>query len=218
MGYFLLPKGLYEDIEGMMLNFWWGQKNQESKMAWLSWSRMCKSKLESGMGFHDLYAFNLAMLAKQGWRMLENPTSLMALMYKARYFPNGDILNASIGSNPSYAWRSIHKSIEILQQGTRWRVGNGKTIHIWDDRWLPTPTTYKVISPRKDFGDFPIVSALVDQDTRRWRKDIFDRVFLGFEVEKIISIPIPHYPQEDQLIWVGNKKRNLHSEKCIFFG
>ena len=70
-------------------------------MAWVSWSRMCKSKLEGGIGFRDLYAFNLAMLAKQGWRMLENPTSLMALMYKARYFPHGDIL--SISSNSSYA-------------------------------------------------------------------------------------------------------------------
>ena len=29
MGCFLLPKGLREDIEGMMRNFWWGQKNQE---------------------------------------------------------------------------------------------------------------------------------------------------------------------------------------------
>ena len=25
MGYFLLPKSLYEDLEGMMRNFWWGQ-------------------------------------------------------------------------------------------------------------------------------------------------------------------------------------------------
>ena len=143
-------------------------------MAWVSWSRMCKSKLEGGMGFRDLYDFNLAMLAKQGWRMLENPASLMVRMYKVRYFPNGDILNASIGSNPSYAWRSIHKSIKIILQGTRCRVGNGKTIHIWDDRWLPTSTTYKVISLWKDFGDFPMVLALIDQDTRRWRKDILD--------------------------------------------
>ncbi|XP_075633558.1 putative mitochondrial protein AtMg00310 [Castanea sativa] len=175
-------------------------------MAWVSWSRMCKSKLEGGMGFRDLYAFNLAMLAKQGWRMLENPASLMACMYEARYFPNGDILNASIGSNLYYAWRSIHKSIEIIQPGTRWRVGNGKTIHIWDDRWLPTPSTYKVISPRKDFGDFPMLLALIDQDTRRWRKDILDKIFFAFEVGNILSIPIPHYPQEDQLIWVKNKK------------
>ena len=33
MGYFLLPKGLCEDLEGMMRNFWWGQRNQETKMA-----------------------------------------------------------------------------------------------------------------------------------------------------------------------------------------
>ena len=64
---------------------------------------MCKSKLEGGMGFRDLYDFNLAMLAKQGWRMLENPALLMVRMYKVRYFPNGNILNASIGNNPSYA-------------------------------------------------------------------------------------------------------------------
>ena len=36
------------------------------KNVMVSWSRMCKSKLEGKMGFCDLYAFNLAMLAKQG--------------------------------------------------------------------------------------------------------------------------------------------------------
>ena len=39
---------------------------------------MCKAKKEGGMGFKDLQAFNLAMLAKQGWRMHEEPSSLMA--------------------------------------------------------------------------------------------------------------------------------------------
>ena len=37
MGCFLLPKGLCEEIEGMMRNFWWGQRNNESKMAWVGW-------------------------------------------------------------------------------------------------------------------------------------------------------------------------------------
>ena len=115
-------------------------------------------------------------------------------MYKARYFPNRDILNASLGNTPSYAWRSICKSIEIIQEGTRWRVGNGKTIHIWDNRRLPTPTTYKVIYPRKDFGDFAMVLALIVQDIRRWRKESLDRIFLAFKVENIFSILIPYYP------------------------
>ena len=84
---------------------------------------MCKAKREAGMGFRDLQAFNLAMLANQGWWMLEEPSSLMAHLYKEKYFPNCDFLGASIGSNPSYAWRSIHKSLDVLKQGTRWRVG-----------------------------------------------------------------------------------------------
>ena len=61
-----------------------------------------------------------------------------------------------------------------------------------------------------------MVLALIDQDTRRWRKDILDRIFLGFEVENILSIPIPHYPQEDQLIWVGNKK-GIFTVKSAYF-
>ena len=98
-------------------------------MAWMGWSKICKSKLEGGMGFRDIQFFNLAMLAKQGWRMLSNPSSLMAHLYKANYYPNGDVLNASLGS-PSYAYKSIHKSLEVIKQGTRLRVGNGKMIHI----------------------------------------------------------------------------------------
>ena len=161
------------------------------------------------MGFRDLQAFNLAMLAKQGWRLHEEPSSLMARLYKAKYFPNCDVLSTNLGSNPSYAWRSIHKSFKVLKQGTRWKVGNGKMIHIWDDKWLPTPTTYKAISPPKDFGDFPMVSALTDVETRRWRKDRLDSIFLPFEVETILSIPISYHLPEDSIIRVGNNK-------CIF--
>lgn len=36
MSCFQLPKSLYEDIEGMMRRFWWGQREQESKIAWVS--------------------------------------------------------------------------------------------------------------------------------------------------------------------------------------
>ena len=167
---------------------------------------MCRAKREGGMGFRDLQAFNLAMLAKQGLRMLEEPSSLMARFYKAKYFSNCDVLGASIGSNPSYAWRSINKSLEVLKQGTRWRVGNGKLVHIWDDKWLPTPTTYKVISPPKDFGDFPMVSSLIDEDTKMWRMDRLIEIFFPFEVNTILNIPLSHHLPKDSIIWVGNKK------------
>ena len=128
---------------------------------------MCKSKLRGGMGFRNLQAFNLTMLAKQGWRLLSNPHSLVARIYKAKYFPHGDVLNSQLGSNPSYAWRSIFNGLEVIKRGTRWRVGNGKVIHIWEDKWLPTPSTFKVISPPRIFSDFPMVSTFIDSESRR---------------------------------------------------
>ncbi|XP_075645356.1 uncharacterized protein LOC142616374 [Castanea sativa] len=65
MGCFLLLKGLLKDIEGMMSRLWWGQKTQERKVHWLSWPKLCMPKSMEGIGFRDLYSFNLAMLAKQ---------------------------------------------------------------------------------------------------------------------------------------------------------
>ena len=147
MSCFLLPQCLCDEIESMVRNFWRGHRQQETKMCWVNWKTMCKSKAQGGMGFRNLQAFNKAMLAKQLWRILQNPNSLVARVLKARYFPNGDILNANLGSSPSYSWRSIHSSLDVIRKGTHWRVGNGKLIHIWDDKWLPILSTYKVISP-----------------------------------------------------------------------
>ena len=94
-------------------------------MAWVSWKK-CKSKLYGGMGFRNLQAFNLALLAKQGWQILTHPNSLVARVYKAKYFTYDDILSSNIGSNPSYAWRSIHNSLRVLKEGLDGEWGTAK--------------------------------------------------------------------------------------------
>ena len=80
---------------------------------------MCKSKFHGRMGFRDLQAFNLAMLAEQGWQILTNPNSIVARVFKAKYFPHDDILSSEKGCSPSYAWRSIHNSLEVIWMGIR---------------------------------------------------------------------------------------------------
>ena len=51
MSYFQLPQGLCEDLESMTRNFWWGQKQHESKMAWVGWKQMCYPKSKGGLRF-----------------------------------------------------------------------------------------------------------------------------------------------------------------------
>ena len=124
----------------------------------------------------------------------------MARVYRAKYFPYDNILSAKLGSNLGYAWRSIFNSLEVIRKGTRWWVGNGKRIHIWEDKWLPTPTTHKVISTPRAFEDFSMVSSLIDENTKWWKPDLVNSLFLHFEANEILKIPLSHNLPEDSLI------------------
>ena len=102
-------------------------------MAWVSWEKLCTPKVEGGMGFRDLKAFNLALLAKQGWRILKNPNSLVHRVYKVNYFAKDSFFQAQLGRRPSYAWRSIMAAKEVIVKGYWWNIGNGQRVNFRDD-------------------------------------------------------------------------------------
>lgn len=54
------------------------------------------------MGFRDFSSFNQIVIAKQGWRLLQFPESLIAKILKARYFKQTNFLGASAGFNILY--------------------------------------------------------------------------------------------------------------------
>jgi hypothetical protein len=58
-----------------------------SKIHWMFWERMGRSKAVGGLGFRDLVLFNQALLAKPGWRLIQNPYSLSAQIIQAKYHP-----------------------------------------------------------------------------------------------------------------------------------
>ena len=97
MSCFRLPKGLCEQINATVRKFWWGCKAGERKTCWVSWSEMTKPRYMGGLGFRDVELFNLALLARQAWRILQSPESLSSRILKARYFPNKDFLSAELG-------------------------------------------------------------------------------------------------------------------------
>ena len=114
MSCFLLPKNLCEELTSVIRQFWWGQTGSEKKIAWLNWETMCPPKNRGGLGFRDLRSFNLALLAKQGWRLLTNSNTLFSQVYKAKYFPHCNFTKATLGRSPSYAWRSLMAAQNIV--------------------------------------------------------------------------------------------------------
>jgi hypothetical protein len=125
MACFGILKSLCDDISQMVCRYWWSQNDDEKKMHWVGWEKMKLPKEEGGLGFRDLYSFNLAMLARQCWILIQAPESLCAQVLRAKYFPNGDLLTAKPVDGMSYVWRSILKGLEVFKEGIIWRIGDG---------------------------------------------------------------------------------------------
>ncbi|KAL5806378.1 hypothetical protein ACOSQ4_029111 [Xanthoceras sorbifolium] len=165
---------------------------------------MCQPKDVGGMGFRDLSAFNQAMLAKQGWRILSNPSSLLAQVLKARYFPNSSFIDCALGQNPSFIWRSIMWGREVLARGVRWKVGDGLSISIYKDPWLPRPSSFKICSPSW-LPEGATVSALLERPGF-WCEGLVRRSFLPFEADIILGIPLSSFPRSDSVLWHYDKQ------------
>ncbi|KAK9984588.1 hypothetical protein SO802_034113 [Lithocarpus litseifolius] len=91
MSCFKLLDSLYEELTTMVRKFWWRQRKDENKIPWLSWEKMCEPKSKGGTGFKNIKLFNLALLAKQGWKLQVGHDSLVYRVLKAKYFPRCEV-------------------------------------------------------------------------------------------------------------------------------
>jgi hypothetical protein len=130
-------------IDGLLRNFWWGSKQGKRRTCWVALEDMTKPKYAGDLGFRDIEMFNLALLGKQAWRILQKPDSLSARILKAVYFSDGDFLDAEVGASPSRIWRAIIDGKEVLQNGLIRRIGTGLGTNIWSMNWLPRDGTLR---------------------------------------------------------------------------
>ncbi|GAA0168313.1 hypothetical protein LIER_23060 [Lithospermum erythrorhizon] len=105
---FRLPVQICKEINFILSNFGWrSDTTNKRKIHWLSWQQLCKPKGEGGLGFRDTLSFNQALLCKQAWKLITEPTSPLSQLFKARYYPQTSFWDAELGAQPSYTWRSI---------------------------------------------------------------------------------------------------------------
>jgi hypothetical protein len=204
MSVFKIPKGICKEIAAAIARFWWGEKDGKKCMHWYSWWKMCQPKKQGGMRFRDLHCFNLAMLAKQIWRLYIEPESLCAQVLRAKYYPSGDLLNTKLKKGASFTWQSLMAGMETFKRGYMWRVGNGASINIWTDAWLPNSVTRKVLTPK---GGIILskVEELIHPITGMWDLQLLSDNFSQIDVNRIQAIPLSRWESEDVMAWHFSK-------------
>lgn len=199
MNIFRLPKEVCTEINTALAKFWWGS-GEKKGLHWYAWNRISTPKREGGLGFKDLEIFNQALLSKQVWRIMQNPTCLMAHMLKARYFIDGDILNATLRKKASYAWKSILYGRDLLAKGMKFIIGDGSLVNMWTDPWIldhpPRP-------PRAqgEVREYQKVREFFDETRCAWNEQKLREVVIEEDVEKILAIRISPTAKQDPMGW-----------------
>ncbi|KAK3228272.1 hypothetical protein Dsin_008134 [Dipteronia sinensis] len=132
------------------------------------------------------------------------PTFSMTKVLKAKYFKECDFLKAPAKSSCSHIWRSLVWGRELLSKGLRWTVGDGESISVFNDQWIPRPSTFKPITcdPCPDVR----VAALIDRPMRGWRLDKLTQLLIPVDMAVIPGIPVSWRGGQDSLRWHYDKK------------
>ncbi|KAA3469396.1 reverse transcriptase [Gossypium australe] len=197
---FELPKSLCNALENIMNKYWWANGKKGKGIHWCSWKNLCYPKITGGLGFRDLSFFNKALLAKQAWRLFAQPDCLLAKVLKARYYPKTNFLSAKVGSYPSFTWRSICVARELIADGLLWRIGNGRSVNIWNDPWVPGPGR-SWLSVQNISTHWSTVNQLIDEHSFTWKEDIIYKLVDCDQAKRILSIPLARSDAEDVLVW-----------------
>ncbi|KAL9681586.1 hypothetical protein QQ045_013371 [Rhodiola kirilowii] len=136
MNCFKLPILLYNKLFSIVGHYLWNDAKDKRYIAWVGKKELCKHKKERGMGFKVFSLMNDALLVKQdallvkqAWRILNCPELLISRVYKAKYFPNDELMMAEVGSRPSWAWWSIQGVIHFLNNWLHRRLPSSEAVN-----------------------------------------------------------------------------------------
>ena len=169
------------------------------KMCWVSWDRLYKPKAAGGLGFRDIQLFNQALLAKQAWRILTNPGSLLARILLGKYCHKRSFLDIQAPTVCSHGWRSIIHRRDLLNGDLGKAIGNGQTTRVWHDSWISRSKHIMVFGLiHENTLDLTVADLLTDD--LRWNSSRIEEFLLQFS-KQVQSIQPSQKGAEDVYIW-----------------
>lgn len=139
----------------------------------------CVNLMNKGVQVFRVFRhFIKALLAKQGWRIIHNPFSLVSQILRRKYFHSSSSMDARFKSNSSCLWQSLMWAREIIHIGVRWKVGNGYNIHPLSDSSVPRPSSFKPVTSLKSLDEIWKVGDFI-LDGGQWDTELLREYFFG---------------------------------------
>ena len=195
MSTFEVPTAICNKLDAYARRFWWNSKNSNGKyLAWRSWDHLCLPKGAGGLGFKKSKDFNTALIAKLVWMVASKRDSLCMAMLRSKYKVRVDCLRRKPVKWATLIWRAIEKTKNVIEKGACFLVGDGCSINVWMDPWIPRIEGFKTkprdrLIPKNSMA----VSSLINSSTHEWSLDLLFDLFELEIVAAIQKIRIPFF-------------------------
>ena len=80
---------------------------------------------------------NNALLAKLAWMIASKKDNLFLSIVRAKYKVKHDWLRKDPPKSTSLVWKAIEEVIKIIIKGACYLMGDGASINVWLDPWVP---------------------------------------------------------------------------------
>ncbi|KAL4273302.1 hypothetical protein GQ457_13G015880 [Hibiscus cannabinus] len=206
---YLLPCSLVEGMSCSIRRFWLFGKGSARGWPLVAWADLCLPKAAGGIAFKDLHLFNIALLGKRLWHLLSAPGSLLYRTLRAKYFPDGDLLNASAPSRSSFAWKGLHHAMSHLRDGFFWTLGIDSQVRLFHDRWEGfSPVTLVGGSANRE--EIPLrCREFMLPGQACWDRSKLSARLSPVDVDGILEVPISP-DRADTLVW-GDHDSGLYT-------
>ncbi|XP_048593215.1 uncharacterized protein LOC106393995 [Brassica napus] len=199
MSTFLLPLETSESLASAIAQFWWSSNPPKRGIHWAKWEKVCLSREEGGIGFRLIHEFNLALLAKQLWRLVQFPDSLVARVLRGRYYRLSSPLRVNPTSSPSYVWTSISAARKLLLLGIRQKIHSG--YESWEDPWIPSNPARPAAPIAPVMNPNMRVSDLIDQGVKDWNVGLLEKYVHPEDIPLIRNLAISSTHRRDTFCW-----------------
>lgn len=144
------------------------------------------------------------MLVKLSWKILKEPTSLLAKILLGKYSFRSHFLEVQAPSCASHGWRGILVGRDLLTKRLGWAIGSGAQVGMWNEPWLSTSEPLCTMGPPTAENQNWRVNKLLSPVTNDWDPDAIRNNLPHYE-EAIRRLIPSTLGMQDERVWLPNR-------------
>lgn len=163
-----------EELNSLVRRFWWNMRPGKSHyFAPKAWVNMCTPKVIGGLSFQLFKELNKALLVKLAWKVASEDPSLWCHLLRAKYLHFGSFFSCHSRVKDSYIWKRILSTKHVLQMEACFKIGDGTSIFLWIDPWVPNIfEMVPILKENLNWCRWGSVTTFYNEMKTGWNKDL----------------------------------------------